>query len=509
MISYYNFLQRKVLKMQKVLIRILALILSAALLLPVFSSCANKNNENSENNTTTLTETEDEADTLDSRLKISDNLPEYNANGEKYRVLTYNDGANMIGSYEDLTGDVVDDVVYYRNLDISDRFNTEIVEMADGDHRAIGTLIEKAVLTSDDSYDIYAGHAIVAGGNAAGKIFTNWHDIDYLDFTKPWWNKNSVEALTINDVMLLVPSYYTTTVINGTYCMYVNKKLAENYNIGDIFETVNRGEWTLEKLNTTVNNIYKDLNGNSKKDVDDEYGLAITSLSPSVTFTWAFKMPIVSFDENYTPVIEFMNQRNSDIFDDLYKLYYDTEGVTSSGSDHSYATNVFAKGNTMICASTFNYAMTALRDFKDDYSIIPYPKYDSQQDNYYSMIDGYHAILGVPLSASNYEKIGIITEAMTAESWKKVVPVYYDVALKVKGTRDEESVAMLDKIIDSVVVDFTYIFDNWQGYAFTLQTLLQSKNKKFASYVDSHMKAFTKYYEKIIRAFTEYDGTAG
>ena len=51
----------------------------------------------------------------------------------------------------------------------------------------------------------------------------------------------------------------------------------------------------------------------------------------------------------------------------------------------------------------------------------------------------------------------IITEALASESYKNVIPVFYDVALKTKSARDEESSAMIDLIRDTLTFDFGYI----------------------------------------------------
>ena len=100
-----------------------------------------------------------------------------------------------------------------------------------GDHRETGAEIERSVMAGDDSYDLYAGHAIVSGGPAMNGIFLNWHNVENVDFTQPWWQQNSVEALTIDGVMPLVPSYMTMTVVSNTYCMFYNKEIAANYQL--------------------------------------------------------------------------------------------------------------------------------------------------------------------------------------------------------------------------------------------------------------------------------------
>lgn len=492
---------------QRKISRMLAAILAVSTLGTTMIACAEKQEDDVAAATTagdTVAAVEEDLDSLEARRKISDNLPEMNFNGQKFRVLTYNSSENYIATPETQEGDVVEDAVYERNKKIEERFGVTIDVTKNVSHRETGSLLEKTVGSADDAYEIYAGHAIVSGGNAANGMFLNWNEVDHVDFTRPWWNQNSVEALTLNDIMFLVPSYFTSTVIGATYCMFYNKTIAANNNLENIYDIVNNGEWTLDKLITTAQDSYRDLNGNSKVDPNDAYGLASSCQSPAVTFTWAFDMKILDIDDDFNVEITYSNERNADIYAKVYDLFYNTNGVTSVNNVQTYGIDTFLKGNTLLCTGNFRFGLDYLRDFEDPYAIIPYPKFDEQQENYYSMLDGYHAVIGVPMTAQNLELAGIITEAMTAESWKEVIPAYYDVALKTKGVRDEESIAMMDLIMDSVKVDFTYIYDNWQGYAFTIQDLLSTKNQNFASEVKKKSKVVERWYNKVIDAFVEY-----
>ena len=494
--------------MKKNSLRTLAVLLALLNAGSVFAACAAKDDSSGNDTTPALSDSNTSADTenydsLEARRLLSDNLPNEKFDGQKYRVLTINEVDNYIASPEVQEGDVVEDAVFQRNSRIEDRFDVKIDVNSPTTHRETGALLERLVNAQDDAYEIYAGHAIVAGGNAVNGMFLNWHDIDYVDFTRPWWSQNSVEALTLNGRMFLVPTYYTISVIGNTYCMYYNKTIAADRNLENIYDVVNNKQWTLEKMRTMVADIYTDLNGNGKEDADDSYGLSITSLSPAVTFTWAFDMDIIEIDEDYNFEITFGSERNATIFEDLFNLYYRTTGVTTSGNNHSYSIATFNKGNTLLCSGLFDHSLSILREFEDPYAIIPYPKYDDQQEEYYSMLDGGHVIIGIPITSTNTAFAGLITEAMTAESWKYIIPNYYDVALKVKGARDEESIAMMDLIMNAVKVDLAYIYDNWNGYAFALQDMLQAKNENFASYVKGKMKHHTKWYTKVINRFTK------
>ena len=144
-------------------------------------------------------------------------------------------------------------------------------------------------------------------------------------------------------------------------------------------------------------------------------------------------------------------------------------------------------------SSALNY-----RAMEPDFGIIPYPKYDETQSNYYSMSDGAHTIMAIPKTITDIERNSIIIEALNAESYKQVIPAYYEIALKVKYSRDEESFAVLDILLDGRTFDFGYVYDGWKGYAFILQDLISAKKSDFASAYASREKSADKYNASII-----------
>ena len=58
------------------------------------------------------------------------------------------------------------------------------------------------------------------------------------------------------------------------------------------------------------------------------------------------------------------------------------------------------------------------------------------------MADGAHGTMMVPITISDPERTSIIIEALNAETYKQVVPAYYDTALKNRYSRDAESAEM-------------------------------------------------------------------
>lgn len=65
---------------------------------------------------------------------------------------------------------------------------------------------------------------------------------------------------------------------------------------------------------------------------------------------------------------------------------------------------------------------------------------------------------------------------------------------------------MLDKIVESRVFDFGFIYDNWLGAAFTMQELMLQQSADFASYWASRESAVKAHYDSVIEYFANYEG---
>lgn len=99
-----------------------------------------------------------------------------------------------------------------------------------------------------------------------------------------------------------------------------------------------------------------------------------------------------------------------------------------------------------------------MREMRDDFGILPYPKYDEAQESYQTYIcDGNTTGFSIPIT-TDAEKSGMILNALNALGMSDVSPEYYDRALKGKAARDNDSVAMLDIIFNSISDDFTQFY---------------------------------------------------
>ena len=455
----------------------------------------------------TSAETE-ELDALEQRLLVDDGLEDTDFSGRIFRILG-DDACEDYYTMEAETGDVLDDAVYERNAIVSDRFNVVIEANVFDEGKLVSTL-KNSVMAGDDEYQLFAGHIIYAGNAVGQGIYYNWYDMPHIDFSKPWWSDSTVEDLTYDGKAFIAMGDFALSTIDSTYCIYYNKQIASEYDLPDLYEMVNSGKWTIDALSEITKQVYRDLNGDGKEDDQDLYGFVMWPRSPVNTFLWAFGEKFGKKQDDGKIVMDYFNDKVIEIYQKLIDFCWNTEGTfmdtkSPSGTNtQNIAFDMFLNNQVLFQPNTFNVAATALRDFETDYGIIPFPKWDEAQEGYYTMVDGGHEGLAIPLSVGDTDFTGMIVEALTAESYKHTVPTFYDIVLKAKGSRDEQSIAMLDMIFDGRVFDFGYVFGEF-GAAFWPQYMVERKSADIASYYEKNHLSFDKRIEKAIKFFEEYE----
>ena len=259
--------------------------------------------------------------------------------------------------------------------------------------------------------------------------------------------------------------------------------------------------------------VYQDLNSNQEADDEDLYGYVSNGYSATVTYTWAFDNPITKFDQDGLPKLVLNNEKTPAILEKLNSFYNDYVGVnvllTATMKDGrnwmDFVPWMFSESRAMLATGMFLYAKMMFRDLQDDYGFLPYPLWDENQTQYYTMLDGHGPLFGIPVTVTDTKRTGIIVEAMSAEGYKIVTPAYYDVALKTKFTRDEESAEMIDLVLSTRTFDFGYMYDGWNGMAFLSAEPAAGENTNFASYYRANEKVATRYYDRVIESYLEYD----
>ena len=440
------------------------------------------------------------------RSLISDDLPDVNYSGRPFRIVTHEKGEVFIKEEDRNQGDLIKDAKFARTNVVEDRFGVKIEVTYSGAYSEVSSYVSKTVLSGADEFDLLMGMAIDTGKLVTKKLFLNWYNIENVNFDKPWWSSSNKDELTISGKCPIAVSDLCFTSITTTYCMLFNKNLAASYELGDIYDLVLNGKWTIDRLSEMVKDIYVD-DGNDERDENDFYGIFHDHGSSMNVYLWAFDNPICEKDEEGVPQIAVKTDKIDTIVTKLYDFFHNNDGVfydvaynNEKGISRS---RFFNKRAVFSLANLGTPLWQSARNFEDDYGVIPYPKYDEAQDKYYTMADGIHTVLAVPKTVKDTEFVGTVVEALSAETWKTVTPTLYEIALKTRYLRDSESKEVLDLIIEGRTFDFGFIYDGWQGFSFMLSSLFGSGNSNFQSYYDKRYKQARNQYKTVIKAINK------
>ena len=97
--------------------------------------------------------------------------------------------------------------------------------------------------------------------------------------------------------------------------------------------------------------------------------------------------------------------------------------------------------------------VTNMRAGEADFGIIPTPKYEESQDAYYSMVSQHTTgLLSVPitLTGDKLSEVGMVLEALAAESHYTLIPEYIETSLKIKDVYKRQVLFSYDNVLCNV-----------------------------------------------------------
>ena len=415
---------------------------------------------------------------------------------------------------EELNGSPVNDAVFTRNSLIEEKYNCTVNEIKI-DYSQVSTKLSKAVKAGDPSIDIatplfWCGQL---ANNAVAGLFVDLNTVDTMNLSSPWYDQQSIRDFGLMDRLYFLTSDLTIGDLIATAGMVFNKKLYDDYGYesgyGKIYDVVRGGKWTLDMLKQMVLALSSDLNGDGEMNDKDFYGLLYQRDSLPSFFN-AFDMRVADVDSDGMPYYSLITPANSVKMDALFSFLYTKENCFHVMNWFDNTSTDFTTGmcnmfiNNQALFMWIRFAdVEMLRNMDIDFGIIPVPKWDEAQAQYYSSVNQHMGTATViPVSCEDPETEGYFLEAICCESMKKLIPAYYDITLQGKVTRDEESVDMLDLIFDHRVYDIGAIF-NFGNFGQDTYQMTVKYNSDYSSIWAKGESKYLKALDKFITQYTE------
>jgi len=496
--------------------RTLAMILAALMLLTVLAACDGGKTPAETTGTSDTTadpaQGDGSADTeklteAERRALVDDELPDDKNFGNREFVIVTLDPQMLLYVPEDQTGAVLNDSIYDRNNTVETDYGVKLRTLSYANRKACRPAIQQAMTSGDvEMFDLVAYHLVDNAANAVAGLYHNWYDVPYVDFEKPWWADSNITDLTVNGKSFVALGDMNVSSVRSIWTYLFNKGLAVDTGMEDMYQLVRDGKWTIEKVEEIAAAVCNDVNADGLQNQGDTFGLASYMGSAMNTYLWAFDNPIIQKDAAGEPQYTLNSDKFPDIVTRIVDLYNNGTGVYAGTTENRWVhKDIFVNGQSLLATATFAEMeeWTGICEF--DVGFLPFPKFTEDQKDYHTMVDGGGDSMGVSIVESDeeLEVIGLITEALCAESYKQVYPVYYDSLLKNRYADMPEDAEMIDLIVDSRIYDIGYIYDNWLGAGFWMQTLVLANNTNTASYYASNWSTAEQYYTDQVLALFE------
>ena len=503
--------------------RILSLLLALMMVLPLLLACGKTTDGKTSGNP---------SGTSDLPAPGSDyaELPEdlrFDGDGEptEIRFIVADDlglGFNLAGrsiyvDEEEDAADTVNSAIMQRNQTVEDKLGVKIKLVDVVNLNGMAGALQPSLMSGSDDYDVVGSYqffapSLTVGDNAG--FFLNYNKIpeedNHLDFSKPYWNEDLFNEMAYKGAGYFVTGDLCLSYTGGMYVTFVNARMWEQYaykakeltGYDDVYDMVNNGKWTIDVMTELVKEAWVDSNGNDEVDEGDTYGYMWVSWDSNIDGLFAGCGISYTKWVDGEPTLDVYNERNLEIIDKLYTLHYEAPVFEDSASDN-YLMVDWAKGNCLFMATRLYNSELYLRDMQDDYYIIPCPKLNEEQAEYRTTLHDGFSLYGIPFTNSKVAATTATLELMGSESYRTVTPAYYETALKIKYTRGDVSKAsaMIDRIRDSVAMDFVVLYNERVGSVANF--LRENLSKRIASQIKSREKKWSNQLQKTLQDITD------
>jgi ABC-type glycerol-3-phosphate transport system substrate-binding protein len=484
-------------------------VIAALLILSLLAGMASCSGETSDKTDDTGTKKVTSNET-ESETRLQPDVPDRDFEQYGFTFVTIGPGMNVHWALpeifvEELNGDIINDTIYERNSRISEKYNITIDAFFTPDPTAAAM---KAVMADSDEYDVistsYAVNALMQKG-----MLLDLYKVPYIDLKKPWWDNNASDQLEVAGRLYISISDLGYRDKEATYVFMFNKDMITDFGLEDPYGLVRNKEWTFEKMYDMARKVSDDINGDSKMDQNDRFGL-LSAHHTALSMAASGGFRIATKNSEGLPELTFMSERNEMMLTKALEIILDTDNVLRA-NDYKDAADIWDEqlktmdDNRGLFLHTLMNRVLLLRVYECNFGILPQPMMYEGQNEYLSPVDlNCTSSVAIPITASDPERTGIILEALTADSHYSLIPNYYEVAIKGKGLRDVESLEMFDIIFGNRVFDIGWAY-NFGGLEEMVRTMGITGQTNVASQYQKREKAAQKAIEKFIETMTSIE----
>ena len=347
---------------------------------------------------------------------------------------------------------------------------------------------------------------------------------NYFDFTKDCWYQEYIKGCTFNqNKYYIFAGDYFVDMIRMAWVVYVNHDIFAR-NLGnmpewctsiDIFyDYVGEGEWDMDMMMDIAGRVHSDsgLLGVTER-TDTIVGLATNHLTHMVyPSSSGITLYYLDKENGYRPSVI----TDSSEFQRLAQKYtqlMEAKGVyVSAQTFEGIRDNTihFSEGNVLFATQRLGEMESdAFRSSSIDKGLVPFPKWNkNEQDDYHTVVHNQAELGAILNTAKAYSAASALMQHLNENS-KEFVHAYYEKGLKYKYNSDKNSRKMMDLVRECTDDPFSLTIGNRCEELYTgtgkLVGIDLYKSETVASTFDSEKDAYLDCMNKMIEKFNKFD----
>jgi len=340
------------------------------------------------------------------------------------------------------------DAVSERNAAVEKKYNTTVMSVEGSSDAVLKDAVE-AYNSGLYFADILSIPLSKLGAFQASGILMNLNTLPFTDFSAPYFNKGLIDQASAGHYIYAVSGDANENP-GALYTVFFNTDMIKELSLESPYDMVRSGSWTIDK--------YTELS--KAASASGYYGhCAAEGVDRYIDIMYAASgEKYISAESGRLPKLEPYTSRVNNIILKIGNLIFRSDALLDPASDAELpmAANAFYDGKLMFYIGTLSDA-AMFRDMEDGWGILPLPKFDEAQEEYYSFASKEMSVWAATADNADVEKTGIVIQALNAASYNYLGDAYA-ADLMYNILRDNDSLFMLDYIRKNVVSGFSFMF---------------------------------------------------
>ena len=345
-------------------------------------------------------------------------------------------------------GDVVGDAVWARNESLKQKYNFIVEQqLVSNTYNEIQTLYD----AQDDVYDLVIYTPDKALAHATSGYLLNLYELMYIDASHVAWNLSVNNDFYFNEALYFSSNYFLLQDKEMTSALVFNDELVErisDVSSESITDMTLNGKWTLETFNELS------LLAQTSTSESDPQRLAVVCKSTE-SFASFFYGSGATLGNNVNGNIQLVlpSSAITHKIDTIGKTLFSASAVQYPKTASEDMSAVFAEKNSIFYATYIHTIKSqAMGNMSDHTYVLPFPKYDESQENYYSLVSpNTSSVFAIPYTVDDPDKIGFYLQAISEKSVNTTFDAYMDTM--VRHSHDDVEKQLLWLVLSSQKFD--------------------------------------------------------